>query len=99
MVVEERMRWCENAHSAKTQCKYHIEEITETLLHIYIEIDFIVKCEQSLVDEGDMSYMVKGPTFLSLPAWSGVDRYLKLSSQYKRSTGRNLGDTRHGTPL
>ena len=25
---------------------------------IYIEIDFIVKCEQSLVDERDMSYMV-----------------------------------------
>ncbi|KAK2569948.1 hypothetical protein P5673_005809 [Acropora cervicornis] len=27
---------------------------------------------------------------------SGADWYLKLSSQYKRSAGRNLGDTRHG---
>ena len=43
--------------------------------------------------------MVQGPTFLSLPASSGADWYLKLSSQYKRSAGRNLGDTRHGTPL
>ena len=43
--------------------------------------------------------MVQGPTFLSLPARSGADWYLKYSSQYKRSAGRNLGGHRHGTPL
>ena len=47
--------------------------------------------------------MVQGPTFLSLPALSGAhtgsvaDWYLTFNSQYKRSAGRNLGDTRHGT--
>ena len=39
------------------------------------------------------------------PAWSGADTglganwYLKLSSQYKRSAGRNHGGTYHSTPL
>ena len=69
-----------------------------TFLKIW-EIDYNIGREQSFVDGRDMSHMVQGPTLLSLSAWSGVDRYLKLSSQYKRSAGRNLGNTRHGTPL
>ena len=66
---------------------------------IYTENDTSIGQEQSWVDVRDLSYVVWGPTFLSLLARSGADWYLKLSSQYKRSAGRNLGDTRHGTPL
>ena len=32
-------------------------------------------------------------------AWLGTDWQLKQSSQYKRSAGRNFGDTRHGAAL
>ena len=64
-----------------------------------LDIDYTKGQEQSFVDERDMSYMVYGPIYLSLLALSGADRYLKLSSQYKRSAGRNFGDTRQGTPL
>ena len=69
------------------------------IICIYAEMDANIGLEDSLVDVRDLSHMVQGPTFLSLLAWSGADWYLKLSSQYKRSAGRNLGDTRHGTPL
>ena len=96
-------KWFGRAHALKTQthcfkkqCKFHMEEITGLVLYMYIEIDLSVGCEQS--------WWMKG-TFLSLLVWSeadtgsGADWYLTLSSQYKRSAGRNLGDTRHGTPL
>ena len=43
--------------------------------------------------------MVKGPTFLSLPALSGADWYLKFSSQDKRPLGRDLREYRHDTTL
>ena len=34
---------------------------------LYTEIEFQIGCEQSSVDERDLSHMVKGPTFLPLP--------------------------------
>lgn len=57
------------------------------------------------MDERDLSHMVLGLKFLSLYTWSvadtgsGTDWYLKSSSQYKRTAGRNLGVTRRGTKL
>ena len=68
---------------------------------IYIEIDLRkdLRTDLELVDERNISQMVLGPIYLFFPAWSGADWYLTLSSQYKRSAGRNLGDTRHGTQL
>ena len=44
---------------------YHKEEITSTLLYIYRSY-YLLK--SSWVDERDLSHMVKGPTYLSLPA-------------------------------
>ena len=60
-------------------------------MEIYSRIGY----KQSCVDVRDLSHMVWGPTFLYLPAcWetgtgSGTDWYLKLISQYKRSTGQH----------
>ena len=46
---------------------------------VYIQkLVLYLKREQSWVDERDLSHMVQGPTFLSLPARSGADWYLKL---------------------
>ena len=36
---------------------------------------------------------------VNIPNRVGPDSYLKRNSEYKRFTGRNLGDSDHGTPL
>ena len=68
------------------------------------EIDTVLGRQKSWVDVRDLSHVLGADISLP-PAWSGAgtgsgaDWYLKVSSQYKRSAGRNFGDTRHGTPL
>ena len=74
---------------------------------IYTEIDTNIGREQGWVDvrPGSVSYGLGAdislpPCLIGGPAQGrGADWQLKLSSQYKRSAGRNAGDTRHGTPL
>ena len=58
MVVEERMRKWQNMHHTKTEWKYHMEEMTGTLLYIYRNLCKCKMQEQSFVDERDLSHMV-----------------------------------------
>ena len=56
--------------------------------YIYIEVAL---CQTLIrVDERDLSHMVEGPTFLSLPTW----RQVSETWLQKRPPSRNLGEHR-----
>ena len=81
-------------HNTNTKWNKQLEQFW-----IYIDIDHDVGCEQSWWMKGICLMWSRCRHYSGADTGWGADWYLTLSSQYKRSAGRNLGDTRHGTAL